>query len=72
MDCSKRNILYDSECCTYILNDNDQKELRSMLPNFQLKIFHKWMKFKLSPQQYQNEIIIPILTMVHLAKPDIL
>ena len=41
----------------YILNGNDQKELCSMLPNFQLKIFHKWMKFKLSPQQYENEII---------------
>ena len=35
----------------YILNDNDQKEHRSILPNFQLKIFHKWMKFKLSAQQ---------------------
>ena len=41
----------------YILNDNDQKELRSMLPNFQLKMFRKWMKFKVSAQQYQNELI---------------
>ena len=41
----------------YILNDNDQKELRSMLPNFQLKMFPKWMKFKVSAQQYQNESI---------------
>ena len=41
----------------YILNDNDQKELRSMLPNFQLKTFHKWMKFKLSAQQYQTEVL---------------
>ena len=72
MDCSKRNILYDSKCNTnesktflmqngmkymgsYELNVNDQKELRSMLPNFQLKIFHKWMK--VSAQQYQNEVI---------------
>ena len=28
-----------------------------MLPNFQLKIFHKWMKVKVSAQQYQNEVI---------------
>ena len=40
---------------SYELNVNDQKELRSMLPNFQLKIFHKWMK--VSAQQYQNEVI---------------
>ena len=26
---------------SYELNVNDQKELRSMLPNFQLKVFHK-------------------------------
>ena len=26
---------------SYTLNVNDQKELRSMLPNFQLKVFHK-------------------------------
>ena len=65
MDCSKRNILYDSECCanerkniSYTeWNVNDQKELRSMLPNFQLKIFHKWMKVKVSAQNYQNELI---------------
>ena len=42
---------------SYELNVNDQKELRSMLPNFQLKIFHKWMKVKVSAQQYQNEVI---------------
>ena len=42
---------------SYELNVNDQKELRSMLPNFQLKIFHKWMKVKLSARQYQNEVI---------------
>ena len=28
-----------------------------MLPNFQLKIFHKWIKVKVSAQQYQNEVI---------------
>ena len=28
-----------------------------MLPNFQLKVFHKWMKVKLSAQNYQNELI---------------
>ena len=74
MDCSKRNILYDSECCAnksrtfltqhgikymraYTLNVNNQKELRSMLPNFQLKVFHKQTKVKLSAQNYQNELI---------------
>ena len=39
------------------MNDNDKKELRSMLPNFQLKISRKWMKIKLSAQNYQNELI---------------
>ena len=33
------------------------KELRSMLPNFQLKQFHKWMKVTVSAQSYQNELI---------------
>ena len=33
------------------------KELRSMLPNFQLKQFHKWMNVKVSAQSYQNELI---------------
>ena len=33
----------------YELNVNDQKELRSMLLNFQLKMFQKkWMKVKVS------------------------
>ena len=34
----------------YTLNVSDQKELCSMLPNFQLKMFHKWMKVKVSAQ----------------------
>ena len=42
---------------TYTLNVNEQKELRSMLPNFQLKVFQKWMKTKVSAQKYQNELI---------------
>ena len=42
---------------SYRLNVNNQKELRSMLPNFQLKVFHKWMKVKLSAQNYQNQLI---------------
>ena len=42
---------------SYTLNVDDQKELRSMLPNFKLKQFHKWMKVKVSAQQYQNELI---------------
>ena len=33
---------------TYTLNDNDKKEFHSMLPNFQLKRFHKGMKAKVS------------------------
>ena len=32
------------------MNDNDKKELRSILPNFQLKISRKWMKVKVSAQ----------------------
>ena len=42
---------------SHTLNVNDQKELRNMLPNIQLKIFHKWMKVTLSVQNYQNELI---------------
>ena len=42
---------------SYALNVNEQKELCSMLPNFQLKVFQKWMKVKFSDQQYQNELI---------------
>ena len=42
---------------TYTLNANDKKEFRSMLPNFQLKKFHTWMKLKVSAQDYQNELI---------------
>ena len=42
---------------TYTLNANNKKEFRSMLPNFQLKKFHKWMKVKVSAQDYQNELI---------------
>ena len=30
----------------YALNVNEQKQLRSMLPNFQLNVFQKWMKVK--------------------------
>ena len=41
--------------CT--LNDNDKKELRSVLPNFQLKEFHKMIKVTLSAQNYQNELV---------------
>ena len=41
----------------YTLNVNDQKELRSMFPNFQLKVFHKWIKVQVSAQKYQNELI---------------
>ena len=42
---------------SYMLNDNDKKELRSMLPNFQSIKFHKWMKVKVSAQNYQNELM---------------
>ena len=37
---------------SYTLNDNNKKELHSMLPNFQLKQFHKWMKVTVSAQNY--------------------
>ena len=42
---------------TYTPNVNEKKQLCSMLPNFQLKVFQKWMKVKVSDQQYQNELI---------------
>ena len=42
---------------TYALKVNEQKQLHSMLPNFQLKVFQNWMKVKVSAQQYQNELI---------------
>ena len=35
---------------SYTLNVKDQKELRSMLSNFQLKKFHMWIKVTLSAQ----------------------
>ena len=41
---------------TYVLNVNDQKELRSMFPDFQLKTLQKEMKVN-SAQNYQNELI---------------
>ena len=42
---------------TYTLNGNEEKELRSMLPNFQLKVLQKWMKVKVSAQHYQSELM---------------
>ena len=33
---------------SYALNVNEQKELRSMLSNFQLKVFQKWIKVKVT------------------------
>ena len=41
---------------TYLQNFNDQKELRSMLPNFQLKVLQKWIKVH-STQNYQNAVL---------------
>ena len=41
---------------TYVLNVNDQKELCSMFPDFQLKTLQKEMKVN-SAQNYQNELI---------------
>ena len=43
---------------TYFLNVNNQKELHSMLPNFQLRVLQKWMKVH-STQNYQNELLFP-------------
>ena len=42
---------------SHTLNVNDQNELRSMLPIFQLKVFQKWMKVKLLVKNYQIELI---------------
>ena len=41
----------------YWLNDDDLKEFHSMLPNFQLAQFHKWMKVDDRNISYQNELI---------------
>ena len=50
----QNGIKYTGTCT---LNVKEQKELRSMLPNFQLKVIRKWMKVKVSTQQYQHELI---------------
>ena len=42
---------------SYRFNDDDLKEFCSMLPNFQLPQFHKWMKVNDSNVSYQNELI---------------
>ena len=39
------------------LNDDDLKELRSMLPNFQLQQLHSWMKVNDDVVSYQNQLI---------------
>ena len=39
------------------LNDDHLKELRSMLPNFQLQQLHSWMKVNDDIVSYQNELI---------------
>ena len=41
----------------YWLNDVNKKELCSMLPYFQLRQFHKWMKVNDDNFSYQNELI---------------
>ena len=46
---TQKGMKYMGSCT---LNVNDQKELRSMFPDFQLKIFHKRMKVTLSEQNY--------------------
>ena len=47
---------------SYWLNDDDLKKFRSMLPNFQLVQFHKWMKVNDSNVSYQNELIFYLYT----------
>ena len=39
------------------LNNDDLKEFRSTLPNFQLQQFHSWMKVNDDVISYQNELI---------------
>ena len=46
---TQKGMKYMGSCT---LNVNDRKELRSMFPDFQLKIFHKRMKVTLSEQNY--------------------
>ena len=54
------------------LNDDDLKEIRSMLPNFQLQQLHSWMKVNDDVVSYQNELIFFLFITVHMAKSDIL
>ena len=42
---------------SYWVNDNDKKELRSILPNFQSRQFHSWMRVSDDNLSYQNELI---------------
>ena len=42
---------------SYWLNNGDKKELRSVLPNFQLRQFHCWIKVTDDNLSYQNEFI---------------
>ena len=47
---------------TYWLNDDDKKELRSMLPNFQVRQFHSWMRVNHNNLSYQKESIFYLYT----------
>ena len=47
---------------SYTLTNDDLKELRNMLPNFQLKTLRKWMKVKRSRKTYGEELIFYPLT----------
>ena len=42
---------------SYWVNDNNKKELRSILPNFQSRQFHSWMRVSDDNLSYQNELI---------------
>ena len=42
---------------SYWLNDDHKKELRRMLPNFQLRQFHSWMRVNDNNLSYQNELM---------------
>ena len=52
---------------SYWLNDNDKKQLRSLLISFSLEQFHSWMEVNDYILSCQNEVIfIHLLIMDHL------
>ena len=47
---------------TRSLNNNDEKELKSMLPNFQLKVLQGWIRVHSTQSYTKKEVIFPPYT----------